>query len=102
MAYINTTLGTFEITDNQHNGTVLLKYGQKVNEFYKTPWWNLDELLLQIEKSQEEIKENLKLISSPYSIINQETKQQEEQITEPTLKKKAKTNKNKNLQKLYS
>lgn len=101
MAYINTTLGTFEIIDNQHNGTILLKYGQKVNEFYKTPWWNLDELLLQIEKSQEEIKENLKLISSPYSNINQETKQQE-QITKPTLKKKPKTNKHKNLQKLYS
>lgn len=77
-ATINTEMGSFQVKDNGNNGTILYRNGEKIWEFPKTAWWNVDGLneklreykgaignkLLQILKNKETIS------NDPVELLN--------------------------------
>ena len=86
MNTITTKYGTFNVTDNGKNGTIISVKNVKIAEFSNVSWWNWDSLENAIEQNIEIIekrieecfnkknvtitKDNLKLcthLSTPYT-----------------------------------
>lgn len=70
IANINTKIGTFTISDNGNNGTILLQNGEKIWEFPKTAWWNIDELTQKISEYKEAIVSKIQKIKKKETISN--------------------------------
>lgn len=58
-ATINTEMGSFQVKDNGNNGAIIYRNGEKIWEFPKTAWWNIDALTEKIKEYKEAIENKL-------------------------------------------
>ena len=60
MATISTKVGTFEVSDNGNNGSVISIVGVKIAEFPSVSCWNKDSIENAIEQSEGLIKKRIR------------------------------------------
>ena len=59
MNIITTKYGTFNVTDNGRNGSIISVGNIRIAEFPKVSWWNWDALETSIEKNIELIEKRI-------------------------------------------